>query len=607
MKSKTINNIILANRMKLRGKQVAALLLTGLLFIMISCDNYFEKAPGVDVTQDTIFSTYDRAKLYVLGLYEKVPNGYFRSWNDNETQRISGTMLAACSEQAESGWGSSGSHKYNIGAISQYEGEAIMEAKWFINWPYIYRSTWFLDNADNIKTATAEQKSELKAEAGFLKAMYYFEFMIRYGGLPWLTHKLDYKTDEYKSVPRLPLVQMVDSIDNLLVKTLNEPGLPAARPDQEFGRATKAAVLFLRARLWLFAARPLFNNSKPYMDMADAKNNNLIYMGGYDANRWQKAADAAKALIDFCESNGYQLLTDPANPSLAYQKATRDASSNKELILVAASRGWSIKVFFPTYESPLVTYAGVADGNAVLPTQNLVDRYLMKNGKAQDDPTSGFDPNNPYINLDPRFYATIAENGSKWNTRTVETWNNRTGGSTLGVDFGYHSRDLSVSKTGYLLRKYCLESLSNGNAGSTAIWPYMRLADAYLMYAEALNEAKGPQPDCFTYLNKVRDRAGMPGVSGISSKDALREIILREREVELALEDIHYFDVKHLKRGNILGEPVYGMDIRKKPDGTFTYAREKVEDRFWSDFWYLWPIPYTDMIRSQALVQNPGW
>lgn len=605
MKRKIIYLNISAKTAKSLGKWFAGLLLTALLFTTVSCEKFFEKAPGVDVTQDTIFSTYDRAKLYVLSLYAKTPYGYW-NFNDDEGSRISGTMLAACSEQAESGWASAASHLYNTGAISQYTGEQIMEAKWSFRWPYIYNSRWFIDNADNIKTATDEQKSELKAEARSIEAMFYFELMIRYGGLPWLSHKLDYKTEEFKKVPRMPLAQMVDSIDNLLVQTLNEPGLPETRPEQDFGRVTKATVLFLRARLWLFAARPLFNASIPYMDMPDPANNNLIFMGNYDAGRWQKAADASKALIDFCESSGYQLLVD-ANPSLAYQKATRDAFSNKELIFVPSRRGFDIKSMFPNGETPLLTVMGVADGNDVLPTQNLVDRYLMKNGKAQDDPTSGFDPNNPYINLDPRFYATIAQNGSKWNTRTVETWNNRTGGNTVGVDFGYHCRDISISKTGYLLRKFCLESLSNGTTGSTAIWPYMRLADAYLMYAEALNEAQGPQPDCFTYLNKVRARAGMPNVTGISSKDDLREVILREREVELALEDIHYFDVKHLKRGDILGKPVYGMDIRKKTDGTFTYTREKIEDRFWSDFWYLWPIPYSEMIRSQALVQNPGW
>ena len=99
----------------------------------------------------------------------------------------------------------------------------------------------------------------------------------------------------------------------------------------------------------------------------------------------------------------------------------------------------------------------------------------------------------------------------------------------------------------------------------------------------------------------------MPDVSGISSKDELRQIIWRERDVEMALEDIHYFDVKHLKRGSILGDPIYGVDIRKKTDGSFTYTREKIEDRFWKDFWYLSPIPDYDMIRSDALVQNPGW
>jgi len=594
------------NTVKYFGKWFAGLTLTAMLLTTQSCNKFFEKAPGVDVTADTIFSTYDRAKLYVLGLYDKLPNGYFNAWGDDETARIRGTMLASCSEQAESGWSSAGSNEYNTGAISQFSPENLMEAKWVIRWPYIYRSRWFLDNADNIKTATANQKSELKGEAGFILALHYFEFMIRYGGLPWLSHKLDYKTDEYKKLPRLPLVQMVDSIDNLLVRTINEPGLPSVRPSQDFGRATKAAALFLRARLWLFAARPLFNANKPYMDMPDIANNNLIFMGNYNAGRWQKAADAAKAAIDYCESTGSQLFVD-ANPSLAYQKATRDALDNTELIFTPAARGWDIKSMFPQYESPLVKLSGTADGNTVLPTQNLVDRYLMKNGKTQDDPTSGFDPANPYVNLDPRFYATIAQNGSKWNTRTVETWNNRTGGNVLGVDFGFHRRDLSTSKTGYLLRKYCDESLSALNVSSTAIWPYMRLADLYLMYAEALNEAQGPMPDCFTYINKVRQRAGMPNVSSISSKDALREVIVRERDVELALEDIHYFDLKHLKRGDILGQPVYGMDIRKKSDGTFTYTREKIEDRFWKDFWYLWPIPYTDMIRAQALVQNPGW
>ncbi|MEI7421485.1 MAG: RagB/SusD family nutrient uptake outer membrane protein [Prolixibacteraceae bacterium] len=607
MKSKILHKKSLASKAKSIGRWFAGFFLLSYLLTTGSCQSYFEKAPGVDVTQDTIFSTYDRAKLFVLGLYDKVPDGYFYSWADAETQRIMGTMLAACSEQAESGYGAAGSQSYNIGAVSSFDAEALQEAKWQTRWPFIYRACWFIDNADNIKTATPNQRSELKAEARFIKAMHYFEFMIRFGGLPWLTHKLDYATDDYKTIPRLPLAQMVDSIDNLLVKTLAETGLPASRPDQEFGRVTRATVLFLRARLWIFAARPLFNAAKPYMDMADPKTNNLICMGNYDVTRWQKAADAAKATIDFCEANGYQLYTDATNPSLAYQKATRDALGNKELILVPSRRGWGIKTLFPTYESPFVTQAGVADGNNVLPTQNLVDRYLMKNGKAQDDPTSGFDPNNPYVNLDPRFYATIAQNGSKWNTRTVETWNNRTGGSTVGVDFGFHRRDLATSRTGYLLRKYCDEILSNGSANSTAIYPYMRLSDAYLMYAEALNEAQGPQPDCFTNINKVRARAGMPNVSGISSKDALRDIIIRERDVEFALEDIHYFDIKHLKLGNLLGLPIYGVDIRKKSDGTFTYAREKVEDRYWKDNWYLWPIPYNDMIRSQALVQNPGW
>ena len=234
MNRKIIYLNISINTVKCFGKWFAGLTLTVMLLTTQSCNKFFEKAPGVDVTADTIFSTYDRAKLYVLGLYDKLPNGYFNAWGDDETARIRGTMLASCSEQAESGWSSAGSNEYNTGAISQFSPENLMEAKWVIRWPYIYRSRWFLDNADNIKTATAKQKSELKGEAGFILALHYFEFMIRYGGLPWLSHKLDYKTDEYKNLPRLPLVQMVDSIDNLLVRAINEPGLPSVRPSPGF-------------------------------------------------------------------------------------------------------------------------------------------------------------------------------------------------------------------------------------------------------------------------------------------------------------------------------------------------------------------------------------
>ena len=97
--------------------------------LYISCDTFFEKAPGVDVTQDTIFSTVDRAELYLLSLYTKIPDGYFYSWADDEEARISGTMLSCCTDQAESGWSNAGSHQYNAGSISQYSAESVMEPK----------------------------------------------------------------------------------------------------------------------------------------------------------------------------------------------------------------------------------------------------------------------------------------------------------------------------------------------------------------------------------------------------------------------------------------------------------------------------------------------
>lgn len=224
---------------------------------------------------------------------------------------------------------------------------------------------------------------------------------------------------------------------------------------------------------------------------------------------------------------------------------------------------------------------------------------MQATGKAQSDPTSGFDPTNPYVGLDPRFYSTICEHLSLWNGKVIEQWNNRD-----GINWGQYRSNLARQRTGYFLRKFMYES----GSGNDQIWPYMRLADVYLMYAEALNEAQGPQTDCYTYLNLVRNRAVMPSITEGKTKEELREIILHEREIELVFEDQNFLDYRRLKRGYKIGNTVYGIDIRKDLiTGTYTYTKEKLEDRVWKDNWYLDPFPQYEIDKKQGLIQNPGW
>jgi hypothetical protein len=225
----------------------------------------------------------------------------------------------------------------------------------------------------------------------------------------------------------------------------------------------------------------------------------------------------------------------------------------------------------------------------------------MSNGKPITDPESGYDPNNPYENRDPRLALTIVTNNSNFKGRRMEMWNGGQDGPPI----------VNSTKTGYYLKKYVNENL-NLITGQTSAhnWIIFRLTEFYMNYAEALNECDPGNPDIKTYIDMVRQRNGinMPPLPPALSQSQMRERIINERQVEFAFEEHRIWDVRRwMEATSVFSSPIKGMKISKNSEDNFIYNIVNVESRNFLPKMYLYPIPQNEMNIAKGIVQNPLW
>lgn len=237
------------------------------------------------------------------------------------------------------------------------------------------------------------------------------------------------------------------------------------------------------------------------------------------------------------------------------------------------------------------------------PLQNLVDEYEMNNGLPITDPASGYDPANPYKDRDPRFYQTIIYNEKKWAGATIYTY---VGKGPDGLNFKAGS-----TQTGYYMGGKMLDEnstlISSYRPGSH-YWVFMRYAETLLNYAEAQNEAVGPDQSVYDAINAIRARptVNMPPLPAGLSKDQMRDAIRHERRIEMALEDTRFWDIRRWRIGEQVMNAAYGMKITKSGT-TYNYEKFLVEDRVYKPAYDLFPIPQAEIQRNKALEQNPGY
>ncbi len=434
-------------------------------------------------------------------------------------------------------------------------------------------------------------------EMRFMRAYYYFLLLRQYGNIPLITEYLN--AEDANNSRQVSSDEVFDFIENecIAIKdTIISDYLSAYNTlEAEPGRVNNLGVLALRARAALYHASPLFSQGK-----TDSEKKEL----------WRKAAVYANDCIKECTKRGMRLSRDYAG--MFAQDSWSQTEPMKEIIF---ARRNAVDNAFEVRNFP-IGMVNAEGGNC--PSENLVSAYEMTNGLPIDDPNSGYDPLNPYKNRDARLSATVAVNGEKWPDDlpgdALETWYG--GANSRSVTYG--------TPTGYYLKKYVNRGVKISGTGQNKqyhTWVLFRLGSLYLDYAEAMLNLTGSgyatdgdlTMTAAEAINMVRSRAGQPDLpAGLDLESFIRRYE-NERFVELAFEGHRIYDLRRwMKASDRKYLDIYVMEITKNADNKLSFSKVKnppyITQRTWpGDKAYFWPIPQSEVLKSGALIQNPGW
>lgn len=576
--------------------------LCGLLLVMLftnSCKK-IETVPKDWFGSDLVFDTLDRlgtvAAFNLNDLYNYIPGGF---------NRIGGDFLDAASGDAIPSRNNTLVEYYTNRRVSVVSNP---DPYWGNSYAGIRRTNIFMQNISKVPivetdaTTIANAKATRqywRAEARFIRSLMYFELLKRYGGVPLIGDKI-FTLDDNLQIPRNTFEQVVNYIVSecdIVKDSLRKEAIA----DGDWGRVPRGAAIALKCRVLLYAASPLYNGGGIETDPVKKA---LAGYVNYDANRWNAVIAAAEELRNL----NYYKLNDAGTPN--FFAATFTVKKNAEIILAKQSAN---STNLENSQAP-VGFAGQATSQGLTsPTQNFVDAFPMLNGlqpfnaDGTVNVASGYNVNAPYTNRDPRLDVTVFRNGYTWLGRTVET-------SEGGRDKPNTSTVAVQTKTGYYLRKF----LGNFPTGSTYSnqshnFPLFRYAETLLNYAEALNEV-GRIEDAVTQIGLIRKRAGITagansryGIKVGITQDEMRQLIRNERRIELAFEEHRFWDIRRWKTGAVdLATPIYGMRITST-GSTLTYQKVQVGTLLFDQKLYHMPIPYDEMTKNLALIQNEGW
>ncbi|WP_439698204.1 RagB/SusD family nutrient uptake outer membrane protein [Mucilaginibacter sp. AW1-7] len=561
------------------------LLLFFAIAICFSCKkNILDIPPSDRVSDAAVWTDANLIQAYENEMYNGLPHGFYIHMYSKYTDEAVNT--APCCGA-------------NIFGPTTYTPDNIDQAGsgdfwggymyyWTQGYVYIRKVNLFLEKMSTT-TVSLPNKARLVAEAKFLRAFMYFNLIERFGGVPIVTQS--YPLGTQVDFKRSSFDDCVTFIEKDIAEAIPDLPVSYASTDANFGRASQDACKALSSRVLLYAASPLFNTSN-------------------DMTKWQKAADAAASLL----SSGYSLYPD-------YQKEfmLTSGSPNSELIFA--------REFTTTngHQTPMNNlgrrygaYGGWWGSNG--PSQNLVDDYDMTNGQPPFitaaggvktiNPASGYAPQHPYENRDPRFNATVIHDSTIFRGDRFAMWI-APDGKTFGMDSYTFSSD--NPKGGYILKKFMPDDPTvplSWQTTYTTPWPFFRLAEIYLNYAEA-KLALGDEATCRQYINLVRARpsVNMPPIPASVTGDALKARLYNERRIELAFEGHRFFDVRRWKIAmDIENRPIMGMNISRDPaTNKQTYTPVVELQKQFTPNMYLLPVATAELSRNKNLGQSAGW
>ena len=654
--------------MKLLSK---ILMLICTLSVMSACNDYLDVVPDNTLTLEDLFKTQEEAWNALAKVYSFMPRNdltheslwtagdeYLGRLDLNEnTGNLRGIRLMRGLQSPTSpilgSWSGTNAGKHLYRAIRQ--------------------TNVFLELIDRVPDMTEAEKKNWKAQVKFLKGYYSFLLIKRYGPIVLADELI--AADATKDQLFQKRAKVDESFD-FVIKLMDEaiPDLTERVPSTLLGQVDQIAAKAIKARVMLFRASPFFNGNREYFGDFFDHDGEPFFPLDYNKEKWKDAIDAIDAAITACESAGIELYTNSKPPYLFDREDFADNPEklqtlyNLRMVVVDPWNNeliWgfsNINVYSQgelAHSTNMRLPVGYGDGVVNAPeyswqwmgtTYRMAERYYTENGvPIEEDVNFDMDkkweltvtPNanspeyrelkgimqpgsetiNLYLNREPRFYANLGITGGYWRTHGVRIRTMMYAGRDGGFNSSQHVTD--YYEAGIAIKKLVHPESKSGAWQRTIKYPYpiMRLADLYLMKAEAYNEYyDAPTPQVYDAINKVRQRAGIPDVQTVWSdptivksvnkhqtKEGMRDIILQERGIELAFEGARFWDMIRTKRAvNEFSTPIWGWTHTGTTGATFFNLEVKQLRRFTiTDC--LWPIDLNEMNTNSNLIQNPGW
>jgi len=625
---------------------------------LTACKDYLDQVPENDIeTFETIFERRSTADVWFTQSTLDMANnfvGFFTPGVIGADEFVTGDYERSL-----------GSKMLNIPDGLQLSQKPIGDV-WGSTYYSLRLLNTFIQRIVDVYDMTEAEKINWRAEAMAVKAFYYFELVKRYGPIVLVPTNIDVNVDLQKmQVPR----SHVDTCFNEIVRLLDE-----AIPDLYYSKEREAShklfpskegAMALKAKVLLYQASPLFNGNDFYVNFK-GKDGEPLFNTKYDPEKWKRAAEAADEVVALCESLGYKLITGDQDKATNLLNDMRDIElsiwereyDGVEAVFMTGFQGALINSFpylLPNFPEGYPEKESSARGTFG-PSMKMVESFYTKNGlplnmdkewsyanrykmgREVDNTYQGVvalneDVLNLHLRREPRFYANIAADRCYWQRGPVASKNLEVQ-AYRGEAFGLHESYLDASTRqnicGYYVKKYTRTEVQTSNYRSNSAvlgdcrWPVIRLAELYLMQAEAWNEyLNKPDDRVYEPLNKVRRRAGIPDVQDawkkfsthpqqVENQAGMREIIRQEKTVEFAFEGHRFWDLRRWKTAHLeLNDKILGWNVLGDNARTF-YNNYEGPVVVWSKVKFISPRDYLFPIKAEEVmisgyVQNPGW
>lgn len=590
-----------------------SILMIATLLFSLSCEDYLNKSPEADISEKDVYGNFISFQGFVEQMYNCIMDpDKGGAWNK---YLFADETLNNKPYNFDYGnyWGN---ETYFFGvAANVTSGNSRDRRVWEYAWYGIRVANLALEKIDQegLFEGTAEEKNHIKGQALFFRGWFYFEICRYWGGMPYINRVLDptesliteeFNRLNFQETAKL-MAQDFRAAADLLPNHWDASVPGQATLGHNMDRINKFHALGYLGKALLYAASPMINE--------EATGNN-----SFDPELSKQAAQAFGELLDLADKTGIYKMQSWSTWTDCFWKLNWNRPGGTECIMMPIIYDRS-RVRWSALGAKVPSSFGLNSGSdADVPTHNYIKNYGMANGLPIDDPASGFNPDDPWTGREPRFYKDIVVDGdqihqSLADDKFAQLYNG-----------GRHRSQINPpSVTGYYAKRYApigpnfTTTLANS---LQAYVPYLRLADIYLMYAEAVLFSPNGSPQAISgnysmtaeqALNVVRNRAQLPALDAkyMANNSIFFEEIVRERAVELAFEGARFCD---LRRWNRNGDPRYldktAIDFDRGADGKPVNIKERVIVTRTVEKKHNWlPIQVKFTTQYEGFPQNPGW